>query len=75
MHCVFGYVISGKQFVAYEKLLTVKQAVKSTFTKNYSTGLVQRLLVLAQKQTSQRNRQYCIRKKTWKSYISHFFIT
>lgn len=33
MHCVFGYVISGKQFVAYEKLTTVKNVAKLTFTK------------------------------------------
>lgn len=25
MHCVLGHVISGKQFVAHEKLLTVQK--------------------------------------------------
>lgn len=28
MHCVLGHGISGKQFVAHEKLLTVKKGRK-----------------------------------------------
>lgn len=36
MHCVLGYGISGKQFVAHEKLLTVKKGRKmeACFKKN-----------------------------------------